>query len=354
MSDERDMRPAVGTPASPDFGVKGSQPVEFPGDPAWSYLYGDDTEYAGSERATGNIPPLEGVSHGMMKAPVWTWEVPAYFWLGGIASGSAFVALACDLAGDHRAAALSRKVALAALIPSPPLLVLDLGRPERFLHMLRIFKPRSPMSMGVWALTIFGNLASSAVAADLLKRHRLARSLGAANVWVAGYLGSYTGVLLASTHVPLWSRSRLFLGPIFVATATATGAAACRLAISATGESEETTRRALNRVQAAAMAAELALSILNDRRLGEVGAPLHESKTMKGAKWAARTGLALQATRRPKLAHAASVIHLAAGLAFRHAWVRAGQLSALDDRGVAAHARRGISRSDSRRRPDGR
>jgi formate-dependent nitrite reductase membrane component NrfD len=300
------------------------------------------------------MPPLDGVSHGMMKAPVWTWEVPLYFWLGGIASGSAFVALACDVAGDDRAAALSRKVALGALIPCPPLLVFDLGRPERFLKMLRIVKPRSPMSMGVWALTIFGNLAGSAVAADLVKRPRLARSIGAANVIVAGYLGSYTGVLLASTAVPVWSRSRLFLGPIFVATATATGAAACRLAVSVSGESEESTRRALNRVQAAAMTAELALSIVNDRRLGDVGAPLHESKTMKGAKWAVRAGLALQATRRPKLAHGASVIHLAAGLAFRYAWVRAGRTSALDDRGVAEQGRRGIAGEVHDTRPPGR
>ena len=354
MSDERDMTPAVGSHASPAFGAKGELPVAFRDDPAWSYLYGDDTAYAGTNRATGNVPPLGDVSHGMMKAPVWTKEVPLYFWLGGIASGSAFVALACDLAGDHRAAALSRKVALAALIPSPPLLVFDLGRPERFLHMLRIFKTRSPMSMGVWALTVFGNLASSAVTADLLGRERLARSLGAANVPVAGYLGSYTGVLLASTAVPVWSRSRLFLGPIFVATATATGAAACRLAIAAAGESKESTRVALNRVQAGAMAAELALSIVNERRLGDAGAPLRGSKLMKRAKWAVRAGLALQATRRPKLAHAASVIHLAAGLAFRFAWVRAGHVSALDDRGVAEEARRGIAGEVHDGRPLGR
>jgi formate-dependent nitrite reductase membrane component NrfD len=319
--------------------VKGEQPVAFPGDPAWSYLYGDDTQYAGAARATGELPALGDVGHGMLKPPVWTWEVPLYFWLGGIASGSAFVAFACDAAGDHRAAALSRKVALAALVPSPPLLVLDLGRPERFVYMLRIVKPRSPMSMGVWALTVFGNLAGSAVAADLLGRPRLARAFGAANVLVAGYLGSYTGVLLACTAVPLWSRSRLFLGPIFVATATATGAAACRLAISAAGESKESTRAALNRVQAAAMAAELLLSIANDRHLGALGAPLHRSKLMAGAKWAVRAGLALQATRRPALSHAASVVHLAAGLAFRFAWVRAGRASASDDRAVAEHAR---------------
>ncbi len=332
------MTPAVGSNASPDFGVKGER-VAFPDDPAWSYLYGDDTAYAGTARATGEMPPLDGVAHGMMKPPVWSWEVPLYFWLGGIASGSAFVAFACDAAGDHRAAALSRKVALAALVPSPPLLVLDLGRPERFLYMLRIAKPRSPMSMGVWALTVFGNLAGAAVGADLLGRARLARSIGAANVLVAGYLGSYTGVLLASTAVPVWSRSRLYLGPIFVSTATATGAAACRLALAAAGESKETTRIALNRVQAAAMAAELLLSIANDRRLGDVGAPLHRSKLMRGAKWGVRAGLALQATRRPALAPVASVAHLAAGLAFRYAWVRAGRASASDDRAVAEAAR---------------
>ena len=140
-----------------------------------------------------------------------------------------------DLAGDHRSAAVARKVALGALGPSPVLLVLDLGRPSRFVNMLRIFKPRSPMSMGAWALTLFGNLAAAAVGADLLGRRRLARSLGAANALVGGYLGSYTGVLLASTAVPVWGRSRLFLGPIFVSTAAATGAAACRLALVADG-----------------------------------------------------------------------------------------------------------------------
>ena len=130
---------------------------------------------------------------------------------------------------------MARKVALAALMPSPPLLIMDLGRPERFYNMLRIFKPRSPMSMGAWALTAFGDLAAAAVGADLLGRRREAKLLGGANAIVGGYLGSYTGVLLASTAVPVWARSRLFLGPIFVSTAAATGAAATRLALVATG-----------------------------------------------------------------------------------------------------------------------
>jgi formate-dependent nitrite reductase membrane component NrfD len=338
MSEERDMTPALGSPASPDFGVKSGEKVELHigewRDGEWSYLYGEDTKYAGKDRELGETPPLDGIGHGMMKAPVWTWEVPAYFWTGGMAAGSAFVAFACDVAGDHRAAALSRKVALGALAVSPPLLVLDLGRPMRFINMLRIVKTRSPMSTGAWALTVFGNLAAAAVGADLIGRPRLARAIGAANVPVAGYLGSYTGVLLASTAVPVWSRSRLFLGPIFVATATATGAAACRLAITAAGESDESTRVALSRIQAGAMAAELLLSIVNERRIGEYAKPL-DSKMIKGAKWTVRAGLALQATRRPALAHVASVAYMAAALMFRYGWVRAGRASAGDDTAVA-------------------
>jgi formate-dependent nitrite reductase membrane component NrfD len=348
MSDERDMTPAVGSPASPAFGARTGAPVGRHArdwrDGAWSFLYGEDTRYAAETGTSGEPGPLGEVGHGMMKPPVWTWEVPLYFWTGGIAAGSAFVALACDLAGDHRGAAVARKVSLGALIPSPPLLVLDLGRPERFLNMLRVVKTRSPMSMGAWALTVFGNLAAGAVGADLIGRQKPARALGAANVLVGGYLGSYTGVLLACTAVPLWSRSKLFLGPIFVCTATATGAAACRLALSATGRGRDhPTIVALSDVQAGAMLAELGLSVVNERRIGDVGAPLHRSKPMKAAKWLVRGGLGLQLTRRRALEHAASVAYLAAGLLFRYAWVMAGPESARDDRAVAAAGRSGVT-----------
>jgi formate-dependent nitrite reductase membrane component NrfD len=102
-------------------------------------------------------------------------------------------------------------VALAAALPSAPLLVLDLGRPLRFLHMLRIFKPRSPMSMGAWCLAAFSGAATLAVGADILGHGKPARALGAATVLLGTYLGSYTGVLLAATAVPVWARSRALL-----------------------------------------------------------------------------------------------------------------------------------------------
>jgi len=326
-------------------------------DGAWSFLYKEDTEYAverrdGDEavadaaRRARSGPPPEVVQGPVMKPAVWTWEVPLYFWTGGIAAGSGFVALACDLAGDDASAATARKVSLAALAPSPLLLVSDLGRPERFLNMLRIVKPRSPMSMGAWCLTLYGNLMAAAVGADLLARRREARAAGAAAALVGVYLGSYTGVLLGSTAVPVWARSRLFLGPIFVATATATGAAASRLALVASGVPEgHPTRRALGRVETAAIATELTLSTLNERRLGRLAVALEDGsagKLFRGAKWAVRAGLSLRLLRRragPASHHVASGLYLAAGLAFRYAWVAAGRNSARDDRTVAETAR---------------
>ena len=156
----RDMRPALGSPGPARWrrARKGAK-VELHGDRwqdgAWSFLFKADTDYAADAPAedAARIPEMpDEVQRGMMKAPVWTWEVPLYFWFGGLAAGSSFVALACDLAGDRRSARWARLVALGAVVPCPPLLIADLGRPLRFLNMLRIFKPRSPMSMGAWCL----------------------------------------------------------------------------------------------------------------------------------------------------------------------------------------------------------
>jgi formate-dependent nitrite reductase membrane component NrfD len=212
--------------------------------------------------------------------------------------------------------------------------------------MLRVFKPRSPMSMGAWCLSLFGGLATASVGADLIGRKREARALGGANAVVGGYLGSYAGVLLASTAVPLWARSKMFLGPIFVTTAVANGAAATRLVLVAAGLPEgHRTRHALGRVETAAMSIELGMSTWNERRLGETGDALERGragKLFRFAKWSVLAGLALRALR-PRLGRrghdVASVLYLAGGLAFRYAWVAAGHNSATDDKAVARMAR---------------
>jgi len=353
----RDTTPALGSPAAPaswrrpEEGAPVALHVGEWRDGRWSYLYGEDTGY-GSERTNG-LPrgardqPLDEDRIGgpMIHAPVWTWEVPVYFWFGGIAAGSSFVALACDLAGDERSARIARRVSLAAVLPSPLLLISDLGRPARFLNMLRIIKPRSAMSMGSWALVAFSTSTAAGVGLDLLGRHRAAKAVGGASAVVGGYFGSYTGVLLAATAVPVWARSRLFLPPIFVATATATGTAATRLALVAAGLPEgHPTRRALGTVETAAMAAELALSSVNERRLGDLAPALElgtPGQQFRAAKWLVRAGLSLRFARRfGRPAHdLASVLYLLAGLLFRLAWVGAGRQSAGDDVAVAKMAR---------------
>jgi formate-dependent nitrite reductase membrane component NrfD len=328
-------------------------------DGRWSYLFKSDTRYAASGVAASSAGPTAAarrmrggeevprdVQGPMIHAAVWTWEVPLYFWLGGIASGSSFVALAADLAGDAAAARSARRVTLGAAIPCAPLLVMDLGRPERFLHMMRIFKTRSPMSMGAWCLSAFSGAAGSAVVADLLGRRRSARALGAATAALGTYLGSYTGVLLASTAVPVWARSRLFLPPIFVCTAAATGAAANRLVLAAGGTPVgDPSRTALGTVETAAMATELVLSSVNERRLGRFGEALgsgRANRLFELAKWSVRAGLALRFLRGrvgPWTHHVASVLYLLGGLSFRFAWVAAGRGSAADDEAVARMAR---------------
>jgi formate-dependent nitrite reductase membrane component NrfD len=359
---DHDQQPALGTrggPASWTPAEPGA-PVELAradfGDARWSYLYeARDTGYADTEPAPAQVAeanrrmrdaPVSDVHGPFIHAPLWGWEVATYFWLGGTAAGSAFVALACDAAGDHRSAAIARKVALGSVAPAPLLLVADLGRPERFLNMTRIFKPRSPMNTGSWCLVAFTGSSALAVGCDLIGRPKAARCLGALTALLGSYLGSYTGVLLACTAVPLWSGSRTILGPAFVATATATGAAATRLVLVASGLPHgHPTRRALGAMETTAMLTELSISGLGERRMGHASNALSRGRPglyFRTAKSLVVLGLALRLLARrtgPREHELASFMYLAAGLLFRFTWVYAGRASARDDDVVAAMAR---------------
>jgi formate-dependent nitrite reductase membrane component NrfD len=167
----------------------------------------------------------------VLKRPVWTWEVPAYFFVGGLAGASAVLALAADLTGNPKLARRARLAAALGALASPPLLVSDLGRPERFLHMLRVFRPTSPMSVGSWALAGFGGASALAVAGDVTGRARgVGRVAGVAAAVLGPVLATYTAVLLGQTSVPAWERARGRLPAVFASSAAASaGAAACLL-----------------------------------------------------------------------------------------------------------------------------
>jgi len=361
-TETRDIRPALGARGGPGpwNAAEPGAPVALArpdfGDARWSYLYkARDTDYAGAQPDADLVAeanrrmrdaPVSDVRGPFIHAPVWSGMVATYFWLGGMASGSAFVSLACDAAGDHRSAAIARKVAVAVVSPAPALLIADLGRPERFLNMTRIFKPRSPMNTGAWCLVAFSASGALAVGCDEIGRPKAARGLGALTALFGSYLGSYTGVLLACTAVPVWSGSRTILGPAFVATATATGAAATRLVLVASGLPHgHPTRKALGTIETTAMLTELSISALGERRLGDAARALRGDRPglyFRSAKSLVSLGLSLRllARRTGGREHElASVAYLAAGLLFRFAWVSAGEPSARDDAVVAAMAR---------------
>ena len=180
--------------------------------------------------------------------PDWGWLIVWYFFFGGLAGGCYFIAVLIDLFGRPEDRALGRLgyyIALPCLIISAILLTLDLGRPLRFWHMLiasntyqLLFKPWSPMSVGSWALFIFGIFSLLAFLSALAEDGQLQRpaakslrppgALGSIIAAIGGLFGffvaGYTGVLLAVTNRPIWSDTPL-LGMLFVVSAASISAA---------------------------------------------------------------------------------------------------------------------------------
>ena len=183
----------------------------------------------------------------ILKRPFWKWEIALYFFFEGVSAGSYVL---CTVAGftdrkRHREAIeLGRYLSFATMMLCPPLLIMDLGRPERFHHMLRIWKKTSPMNHGAWALSGYGIFASilallavparklpfgfGARALEFLQRYAPVRLLSALGLPFAFTMISYPGVLLSTTANPLWSRTN-FLGPLFAASSMSNGASALSL-----------------------------------------------------------------------------------------------------------------------------
>jgi len=155
----------------------------------------------------------------LLKAPVWTWEVPAYFFVGGASGAAAVIAAIAGLRGDVGSSSVSsfpaiaehaRWIAAAGALLAPPLLIADLGRPARFLNMLRVFKIQSPMSVGAWTLLLFSLAAVASMAAhEVADAPTWLAIVGAAAGLLAGLTGlilaTYTGVLIGVTAIPVWS-----------------------------------------------------------------------------------------------------------------------------------------------------
>jgi formate-dependent nitrite reductase membrane component NrfD len=177
-------------------------------------------------------------------APHWTWYILGYFFFAGLSGGSYVIATLFRLRGtpaDEPVARLGYYVAFGALLPCPVLLILDLGKPLRFWHMMwnttpddggLNFKYWSPMSVGVWALVVFGAFVTVSFVEVLVRDEKLRmelarRSVGLLDgvlgriVMVLGsafglFIAGYTGVLLAVSNQPVWSDTWT-LGGVFLA-----------------------------------------------------------------------------------------------------------------------------------------
>jgi len=148
----------------------------------------------------------------LLKPPVWTWEVPIYFFVGGAAGGAAVIALMAQLTGSEaKLIRDARYVAAIGANVSGALLVADLGRPARFLNMLRVFKPQSAMSVGAWTLASFGAFSSLTALAELLRTRGgvvrvIGNGAGALSAAAGLVMVTYTGVLIGVTSIPVWSK----------------------------------------------------------------------------------------------------------------------------------------------------
>jgi formate-dependent nitrite reductase membrane component NrfD len=224
----------------------------------------------------------------VLKAPVWRWEITWYFFFGGLAAGCYVIASIASLFGSKEDRAVARTgyyLSLLSVLPCPALLIKDLGRPERFLHMLRIFKVKSPMSMGTWSLvsfSLFSGLTAVIQAArdGILGRWwgaRLLAGLPQRLIALPGtalgfFLGGYTGVLLTVTSVPLWSRSKV-LGGIFITSAISTSSALISLVLRISGAPARTLHK-LERLEWSAMLVEMTGLLTFLRGTGRAARPL--------------------------------------------------------------------------------
>jgi Polysulphide reductase, NrfD len=193
----------------------------------------------GVDVAGGPIPRKPGYyGQPVVKPPVWTWQIPIYFFVGGLGGMSAVIASGAVIFHHVDLARMAMWVAaIAGALLSPVLLIMDLGRPRLFLNMLRVFKHRSAMSMGAWILSLFGACVVPGLIALELHAHqvfagnvdqllRLAAGLFIFGSAVFGtLLATYTGVLIGATAIPAWFLHRTLL-PIHFGTAGLGSAAA--------------------------------------------------------------------------------------------------------------------------------
>ena len=285
----------------------------------------------------------------ILKEPVWTWEIPTYFFTGGVAGASAVLSTAAKLTGNERLSRAALYIGATADLVSPLLLISDLGRPERFHHMLRVVKVTSPMNLGSWVLLVSSGASNTAAGLELLGRLKPVKLLAEAVSTLAGpLLATYTGVLVADTAIPVWHEGRHELPWIFGASAAASAGAAASMFVPPRDAGPA------RRLAVAGVLAEGALMQAMELRLGRVGEVYHQGAAGKfswAAKGLAAAGATLLAKRGRKSRTSAvlgGALVCAGELCLRWAVYKAGFQSARDPKYVVESQRRRVEQDGTK------
>ncbi len=282
------------------------------------------------------VPDAEFASYyglPVLKEPTWkARDIAGYLFLGGLAAGSSLIGAGAQLTGRHRLARVAKVGSTAAAGLSLAALVHDLGRPARFVNMLRVFKPTSPMSVGSWLLAAYVPTSAASLLLDLggwLPALGSAATAGAAAV--APFVASYTAALVSNTAVPAWHEGRAEMPFVFVASSAA---AASGFALLLAPADEIVPVRRLGIV---AGIGEVALTQLMERRMGMVeesyrsGAGGRHGRTASVLLLAGATG-ALMSRGHGGVRRASGLALLAGSAYSRLAIFEAGVTSARDPR----------------------
>jgi formate-dependent nitrite reductase membrane component NrfD len=290
---------------------------------------------AGDARAPERDHPGDSYyGQPIINPPVWAeLDIAGYLFAGGLAGGSSLLAAGADISGHPRLARRCRLCASAAIGTSLAALIHDLGRPARFLNMLRVLKPSSPMSVGTWILAAYAPLNFAASGSSLLHRApRTGRVAGTAAGVLGAGVASYTAALIANTAVPAWHEGHRELPFVFVGSAAS---AAAGFGLLAAPLAENTPAR---RLAVLGAAGELAAEKLMERRLGMVAETLHTGtagRRLTAAKALAVGGIvgaaALSGRSRTGAAASGAAL-LAASALTRFGLFAAGMASARDPR----------------------
>ncbi|MER6000033.1 NrfD/PsrC family molybdoenzyme membrane anchor subunit [Nonomuraea angiospora] len=278
----------------------------------------------------------------VLNEPTWQeHDIAGYLFLGGLAGASSTLAAVAELTGRPRLARVGRVAALCALGGSFYSLIHDLGRPERFINMLRVFKVTSPMSVGTWILTAYGPQAVCAGAADLSGRlPRLGRAATVGAGLVGPAVATYTAALICDTAVPAWHEGFREMPFLFAGSAAA---AAGGLGMLAAPLSEAGPAR---RVAMLGAAVECVAATRMERRLGPLAEPLKRSPLLRAGEALSLAGAlaGVAVGRRSRIAAVAAGAALLAGSACtRFGIFRAGMESANDPKYTVQWQRRKLA-----------